>query len=176
MKTRRAAAPDRGFTLVEMLITIILLGVVSTAVAASLFFGIRATSDSHSRIDQSLAEMGVTRFLSSDIYAAEGAVALKGTDASCGAYALKLMSRSDATKSAPDTTVVWVLMGTDLVRTTCVGGKQIDTFVVSKGVSVFSPSCTTPCTTVSVAFTAAASGAVKPTSWTLSVGRRGVTS
>ncbi|MFM2077321.1 MAG: hypothetical protein RJA49_1211, partial [Actinomycetota bacterium] len=145
-------------------------------VAASLFFGIRATSDSHSRIDQSLAEMGVTRFLSSDIYAAEGTVGLKGTDAACGAYALRLMSRSDATKSAADTTVVWVLNGTDLVRSTCVGGKQVDSFVVSKGVSAFTPTCTTPCATVSVAFTAAASGAVTPTSWTLTMGRRGATS
>ncbi len=174
MNARRTSLADAGFTLVEMIITIFLLGVVTTAVAGSLVFGIRATSDNHSRIDQSLAEMGVTRFLSADILAAEGVVSLNGTDATCGRYALKLLARSDATKPAPDTTVVWVLNGSDLVRATC--GAQTDSFVVSRGVSTFTPSCTAPCNTVSVTFAAAANGAVKATSWTLTMGRRGATS
>ena len=182
MNTRRHTS-DRGFTLIEMIVTVSLLAVVGLAVFGALFVGIRATADSHTRIDQSLTEMEVTRFLSGDIYAAEGAVVVNSSsDSTCGGVAnpgLKLRSRSTATSATLDTTVVWVLSGTDLVRRTCVDGTQTDQFVVADNVSAFTPAaCAAPCTsrTISVTFTAAADGRIDARSWTLAVARRGVTS
>lgn len=176
-------ARDRGFTLIEMIVAVSLLAVVGLAVFGALFVGIRATADSHTRIDQSLTEMEVTRFLSGDIYAAEGPVVVNSaSDTSCGGVAnpgLKLLSRSTATAASLDTTIVWVLSGTDLVRRTCVNGTQTDSFVVADNVSAFTPAaCAAPCTsrTISVTFTAAADGNIDARSWTLAVARRGVTS
>lgn len=174
---------DRGFTLIEMIVTVSLLAVIGLTVFAALFVGIRATSDGHERIDQSLTAMEITRFLSGDIYSAEGPVVVNSaTDAACGGVAapgLKLMSRSTATAPTIDTTVVWVLTGTDLVRRTCVNGAQTDQFVVADNVAAFTPSsCGAPCTarTITVTFTAASRGRVAAQSWTLAVGRRGGTS
>jgi prepilin-type N-terminal cleavage/methylation domain-containing protein len=174
-------ADDRGFTLIEMIVAVSLLAVVGLAVFGALFVGIRATGDSHRRIDQSLAEMEVTRFLSGDIYAAEGPVLVNNTsDTACGGVApLKLSSRSTATAASLDTMVVWVLSGTDLLRRTCVNGTQTDEFVVADHVSAFTPAaCAAPCTSrsISVTFTAAADGRIAAQSWTLSVARRGATS
>lgn len=181
MNARRRAQPDQGFTLIEMIVTVSLLAVVGLAVFGALFVGIRATSDSHRRIDQSLTEMEVTRFLSGDIYAAEGPVVVNSTsDSTCGGVApLKLLSRSTATAATIDTTVVWVLSGTDLVRRTCVNGTKTDEFVVADNIASFVPAaCAAPCTsrTISVTFSAAADGRVDAQSWTLAVARRGVTS
>lgn len=180
MNARRRSA-DPGFTLIEMIITVSLLAVVGLAVFGALFVGIRATSDSHARIEQSLTEMEVTRFLSGDIYAAEGPVLVNSaSDTSCGGTApLKLLSRSTATAATLDTVVVWVLSGTELVRRTCVNGTQTDQFVVSDHISAFTPAaCAAPCTTRSIAvtFTAAADGRIAAQSWTLTVARRGATS
>ena len=177
----RRSKPDEGFTLIEMIVTVSLLAVVGLAVFGALFVGIRATSDSHRRIEQSLTEMEVTRFLSGDIYAAEGPVVVNSTtDATCGGVApLKLLSRSTATAATIDTTVVWVLSGTDLVRRTCVNGATTDEFVVADGIAAFVPAaCAAPCTsrTISVTFSAAAEGRIDEQSWTLAVARRGVTS
>jgi prepilin-type N-terminal cleavage/methylation domain-containing protein len=179
--TARRRPADPGFTLIEMIVTVSLLAVVGVAVFSALFVGIRATSDSHRRIEQSLTEMEVTRFLSGDIYAAEGPVIVNSaSDMSCGGVApLKLSSRSTATAATLDTTVVWVLHGTDLVRRTCVNGAQTDEFVVTEHVSAFTPAaCAAPCTSrsISVTFTAAADGRIDAQSWTLSVARRGATS
>lgn len=180
MSARRRAA-DPAFTLIEMIVTVSLLAVVGLAVFGALFVGIRATSDSHRRIAQSLTEMEVTRFLSGDIYAAEGPVLVNSaSDTSCGGVApLKLASRSTATAATLDTTVVWALSGTDLVRRTCVNGAQTDQFVVADGIAAFTPAaCAAPCTSraISVTFTAAADGRIVAQSWTLAVARRGGTS
>lgn len=181
MNARRRSPSDHGFTLIEMIVTVSLLAVVGLAVFGALFVGIRATGDSHQRIDQSLTEMEVTRFLSGDIYAAEGPVVVNSTtDSACGGVApLKLRSRSTATAASIDTTVVWVLRGTDLVRRTCVNGTTTDEFVVADDIASFVPTaCAAPCTarTISVTFSAAAVGRVDAQSWTLAVARRGATS
>ena len=170
---------DRGVTLVELVIAITLLGVVGGAITGALYLGVKTTNNSSTRLDQSMTEMAVTRYLTGDILSAEGPVTVNGSDNTCGSASLKLYSRSDATKATKDTVVAWALVGTDLVRRTCTGGTQTSEHVIAKGVSAFTPgACAVSCTSnkISVTFTAAAAHEVSAASWTLTVTRRGVTS
>jgi len=180
---------DQGFTLTELIVAVAIVAIISTSIGAALITGMRITSNTYSKFDQSNAELAVTRFLSGDIYAAEGPIVYNSSsDVTCGGVAnpgLKLKSRTDATAGLSGTnitTVVWALSGTDLMRRTCVNGVQTDSFRVAGGISAFTPTgCSNPCTnlTLTVTFKAAAvgtNGKVPEQSWTLKVTRRGVTS
>lgn len=174
-----ARVRDRGVTLVELIIAVSLLGIIGGAIGGALYFGIKTTNDSSTRLDQSMSEMAVTRYLTGDILSAEGPVTVNGTGGTCGSATLKFSSRSDAAASTRDTVVAWSLSGTDLVRRTCLNGTQTSQRVIATGISAFTPpTCAVPCTaaTISVTFTAAAAHDVSAASWTLTVTRRGVTS
>ncbi len=170
---------DRGTTLVEMIIAVVLLGIIGSAIAGALYFGIKTTTNSSVRLDQSMSEMAVTRYLTGDILSAEGPVTVKGSDATCGSATLKFSSRSDATKATKDVVVAWELSGTDLLRRTCLSGTQTSQRVIATGISAFAPAtCAVSCTAnkISVTFTSAAAHDVAEASWTLAVTRRGATS
>ncbi len=179
----RARGRDRGTTLVELIIAVTLLGIVSGAIAGALYFGIQTTNKSGTRLDQSMSEMAVTRYLTGDIMSAEGPLRINGADSRCGAATLILYSRSDAVLAAPDTAVMWTLSGGEILRQTCTTatGAKSTVRTVAREISAFDPTCgtaTSPCTaaSVSVGFTAAAANGVPSESWSLTVTRRGVTS
>ncbi len=170
---------DRGLTLVELIIAVALMGLIGGAIGGALYFGIKTTNNSSTRLDQSMTEMAVTRYLTGDILSAEGPVTVKGSDSTCGSAPLKFSSRSDVTKATKDTVVAWSLSGTDLIRRTCLNGTTTTEHVIATGISAFTPgTCAVSCTSnkISVTFTAAAAHDVSEASWTLTVTRRGVTS
>lgn len=170
---------DRGVTLVELIVAVMLLGLVGSVVGGALYLGIKTTNNNSARLDQSMAEMAITRYLTGDIHSAEGPVTVNGTDTTCGTGALKFMSRSDATKATRDVVVTWSLSGTNLTRRVCKGGVQTSSNVVASNISAFTPgTCAVSCTAskISVTFTAAAQRDVTAVTWTLNITRRGVTS
>jgi prepilin-type N-terminal cleavage/methylation domain-containing protein len=173
------ARRDRGVTLVELIVAVMLLGLVGTVVGGALYMGIKTTNNNSTRLDQSMTAMAVNRYLTGDIYSAEGPVLVSSSDATCGTAALKFLSRSDATKATRDVVVAWSLSGTSLTRKVCKGGTQVSSNVVASNISAFTPgTCATSCTAakISVTFTAAAKGDVAAETWTLNITRRGVTS
>lgn len=177
----RPPASDRGFTLVELILVISLMGVVSLAVTAALILGIRTSNDTYTRFDQSNAAMAVNRLLGADMMAAEGPVLVNSTsDAACGGPApLKMWSRSAASSSVRDTLVVWRVAGDELFRVVCIGDVQTDSKVVASGISLFAPAaCAAPCTSraISVRVGAQGKGSIEERVWTLTIGRRGATS
>ncbi len=177
--TRLDARRDAGVTLVELIISVVLLGLVGTVVGGALYMGIKTTNNNSTRLDQSMTEMAVTRSLTGDIYSAEGPVLVNSTDATCGTATLKFLSRSDATKATRDVVVAWSLSGTNLTRKVCTGGTQTSSNVVATNISAFTPgTCAASCTAakISVTFTAAGKGDVTAESWTLNITRRGATS
>ena len=169
------ARHDRGFTLIELLLVIVITGLISVSLVRAVIVGVQGTTDVTTAMGQSGAAQVVNRYLTGDIHEAEGVVLIGSSDISCGGVApLKLMSRSAPGVPAPDTTTVWVLSGSNLVRRTC-GPSSTTSFVVTTRVSSFVPApCTAPCTqrAITVTMTAAGSSTVVPYSWVLSVTRR----
>lgn len=168
---------DEGFTLVELLVAIVIIGVISMVLGNALYLGIRTTTNTYTRLDQSNAALAVSRYLTGDIQQAEGTVLVATADTSCGGTApLKVRARSSASVAATDTTIVWALSGTDLVRRTCNGaGTVTNSFVVANRVSAFTPAaCAAPCTasTISVTFTTQGGLDVPTQNWSVAVSRR----
>jgi prepilin-type N-terminal cleavage/methylation domain-containing protein len=177
----RSRAPGSGFTLVEVIIVVSLMGVVSLAVTAALILGIRTSNDTYTRFDQSNATMAVNRLLGADMMVAEGPVLVNSTsDTACGGAApLKMWTRSAASSAVRDTLVVWRLVGADLTRVVCIGGLQADSKVVASSISMFAPAtCAAPCTTraITVRVGAKGKGSIEAQVWTLTIARRGATS
>lgn len=177
MSTRPPSTIDRGFTLVELTVVIVVLGVVSLVLGNALYLGFTSTSNTYTRLDQSNAALAVNRYLTGDIHEAEGTVLVNTADTSCGGVApLKLRSRSSAGAAAVDTTVVWVLSGTSLVRRTCnSAGTVVESFVVANRISAFTPAaCAAPCTAaaISVTFTSQGGMDVPTQQWALTATRR----
>jgi len=169
--------PDRGFTVVELIIVVVLLGVITTAAAGAFIISLRTVMNNFTGLDQSNASMQITRSLTSDIQGASSTVTLSPGDSVCGGTAqLKLLTQSDATVATYDTTVVWALKGSkapyDLVRCTVVGGVAGSTYTVATAINSFVPSCTAPCSSVTVTYVAAGSTKTPARTFVLTAQRR----
>ena len=130
-------ADHHGFTLVELLVAITILGIVTTALGTALYVGIRASANDQRHLDGSNAEQFVSYFLSQDVRAA-CAHALSDpacprspnpstTPAStCGqAAVVAIDTLSDPTAAAADTTIGYVLGAATLTRVTCAYGGTV---------------------------------------------------
>jgi prepilin-type N-terminal cleavage/methylation domain-containing protein len=127
---------DQGFTLVELLVAITILGIITTALGTALYVGIRASGDEQRSLDESNAEQLVAYFLSNDVRSAcSSAVTVPSCTRSpnpstspvtaCGATVqVAIDTTSTATGAAADTTIGYVLTGTTLTRVTCAFGSS----------------------------------------------------
>jgi prepilin-type N-terminal cleavage/methylation domain-containing protein len=171
---RRRRGADRGFTVVELIVVVVLLGVVTSAIAGAFIVSLRTLNGNFTAIDQSNASLQVTRSLTSDIQSASSTVTLSPNDAVCGGTAkLKLLTQSNPAVATFDTTVVWTLTSAgDLVRCTIVGGSTTNTYRVARGISSFTPSCSASCDSVTVVYVAAGGSKQPAATYPLPVKRR----
>jgi prepilin-type N-terminal cleavage/methylation domain-containing protein len=172
-----ASRRDPGFTVVELIVVVVLLGVVTSAAAGAFIISMKTVMNNFTALDQSNASLQITRSLTSDIQGASSTVTLSPGDAVCGGTAkLKLLTQSTATAPAYDTTVVWALKGTkapyDLLRCTVIGGTVKSAYTVAKAIDSFVPACTAPCGTVTVTYVASGGSKTPARTFSLSAQRR----
>jgi prepilin-type N-terminal cleavage/methylation domain-containing protein len=110
--TRRAAArEDGGFTLVELVVSIALLGVVMVGLTAVMFTALTADRQTATRLDENRNVQFVTAFLADDVQGATSV--LTGGAAGCGsgtaALELRGLSFDQASLSSQVTVVSYVL-------------------------------------------------------------------
>lgn len=111
--TRRAAAPraDAGFTVVELVVSTALLGVVMVGLTAVMFTALVTDRETAARLDESRDVQFVTAFLADDVQGATTVVAGGAAGCGSGTAALELRGRSfdAATLTAQVTVVSYVL-------------------------------------------------------------------
>lgn len=154
-------------TLVELTITIALLGIVTAAVTGAIIFGLKATNDSYSRLQQDMSSQQVNRWLTGDIYASESSAT---SSATCGPANLALTWRSSATAASADRITSWYLNGKSLVRKTCTsaGAAVGSSKTIATGIDQFSATVAAN-GAVTVSYRAAASGKSAAQTWSITV-------
>jgi prepilin-type N-terminal cleavage/methylation domain-containing protein len=159
---------ERGFTLVELLITISLMGVVSLALGDLLINALREMSATSDRMDLSQDAQLSAVYFAQDVAAVglrdytagtpslpfKPSVQLNTQDDSCGPLPTSVLRLLSDDWTIPTTrrtaTVLYYLQGEDLHRATCLGPATVPTSdvvivqnVVPSSVSV---TCPTSCT------------------------------
>jgi len=145
------AGREGGFTLVEMLVCIVVLGIVFTVLAGALIIGFKSTSNAHVKFDESNAAQFTALHFTGDVQSAD-TIAVDSVTAACGGAAeLKL------TSTEADRVVAYAVTGSptlQLVRRVC------SPAAASPAVTVLAPviantssvvaSCNNPCTTATL--------------------------
>lgn len=90
---------DEGFTLVELLVAIVLLGIVAGAITSALIVGLRTTDGTNERLTESHNAQMASTFFAHDV-ASAGHVSLTDTACSGGATVVVRFAWSEYTTAA----------------------------------------------------------------------------
>jgi prepilin-type N-terminal cleavage/methylation domain-containing protein len=93
---------DRGFTLVELLVAIVILGVVVAAISASIIVGLKTTDRTSQRLAESHDAQMVSSFFATDV---ESATDVSLTDTACSGGSTVVVRFSWTESDSPSTTV-----------------------------------------------------------------------
>jgi prepilin-type N-terminal cleavage/methylation domain-containing protein len=156
---------DGGFTLVEMLITIAIVGMITASVVAAFSLSVKTTTNASNRIKESNTAQFITRFLVPDAASAGGfdeqnrSVLENGarpgvyiqsgsTGGFCDVTGSIVRFEWITREGAGSTRVAsnYSLNGGELVRTFCSGSTTPTTVVLGRNISTATPSCTPACT------------------------------
>ena len=169
------AQSQQGFTLIEVLLTVVMLSLIIGVLTDTLILGLRTTNDTQTSVAQSDAQQFIAHFVSRDVQAS---VAATPGGAACGIAnaALVTTEQSAPALAAPDQAVAYSLGANGLTRSTCAIGAvaAATTAVVSDKVTAFTATCGSPaaCGTVHLAVQTAAGSNVPSYGFTLDVTRR----
>lgn len=119
---------DDGFTLVELLVSVTILGFITAALGTALFVGIKTTADNQTGISQSNGEQLVAHVLSKDVHSACSTTAggptgcgtlnptttASATCSASGSFTVKTVT--DVLATASDATITYSLSAGTLTR------------------------------------------------------------
>ncbi|MFJ6051566.1 type II secretion system protein [Streptomyces sp. NPDC092307] len=71
---------ESGFTLTELLVTIVILGIIATLLPTAIILGLRFTTDTEKRVSATSAEGALVRYFYGDVQSADDVT----TDPACG--------------------------------------------------------------------------------------------
>jgi prepilin-type N-terminal cleavage/methylation domain-containing protein len=150
----RYKATEAGFTLVELLVCIAILGIVFTVLTAALMIGFRSTNSANVKFDESNAAQFTALYFTPDVETSTS-IEVDSTSASCGGAAkLKLIS------TEADRVVAYAVTGSptlQLVRRVCDPASSTPVVSVLAPVltsaSAVTAACTNSCTTATLSVT-----------------------
>ncbi len=159
---KRSPHPEAGLTLVELLVSVVILGFLGTVLAMALFVGIRTTTQNQTSLDQSNSEQLLANYLVKDVAAAcnptivDGPTCTRNPNPSitagtaCGTAVVFAMDiLKNPTGTSADTTVGYTLQSNQLRRVSCpVGASSASSSVtIARTITSITPSVpsTGPC-------------------------------
>ncbi len=172
---RASGNVQHGFTIVELLVTIVILGTTFAVLTDTLILGLRTTKDTETRQVQSNGEQFIAHFLTRDVQPSFAATPL---GSACGVANAALVTTEQSTPvvAAPDQAVAYSVSSSQLVRATCAVGAVVaaTTQVVAEGITSFVATCAAPgaCGTVHLAVQTAAGVNTPSYAYTLDIVRR----
>jgi prepilin-type N-terminal cleavage/methylation domain-containing protein len=158
---------ESGVTLVELIVTVAIMGIIMTALAAALIVSFHTTNDTNTSLDQSNAEQFLSLYLTRDVQGADSVAT--GVTSTCGSepVALEAKSHSNPLASGSDVTVTYRRSGNNLIRRTC--GPVSSTQILAPNITSFTA---TGANTITINIGTAASANVPAYAWSLEVRRR----
>lgn len=129
--------PEGGFTLVELLVAVAILGVVMGALGSAIFIGFRTTNDTSNRLISSTDAQLLSVYLPPDVLSASAATASpSGTGITCSGASNPKLQLTDGTSF---NVVYGVRAGTggvfQLERYVCTSGSVSKTTVVARNLA-----------------------------------------
>jgi prepilin-type N-terminal cleavage/methylation domain-containing protein len=166
--TSRARAGDRGFTLIEMLISIVILGIIAVPLSMAMFSYFKNSDTTTSRINESAQIQIASSYFARDVsltgirdtgvapaapplppFGYKQSVWTTSVSTGCGTLAGALVLGGDDYSSDVTTPtrfyVAYQLSGSDLHRVRCTGSTKADT-VIARNVTAATASCSSTCT------------------------------
>lgn len=140
--------PDRGFTLVELLVSIVILAVITGPIATAIIISLRTTTEAGSRLERSQDVELATSTFASDVQSAAVVKAGAGSPA-CGSAPLLSFEWSDlGLTPAVGHVISYTLAGAgaakELVRHHCESGVDSARTLAHNVASVSAPVCESP--------------------------------
>jgi prepilin-type N-terminal cleavage/methylation domain-containing protein len=144
---------EAGFTLAELLVGIVVLGILSVALGTALFIGLKTSGDTQTSLDRSNLELLLSNYLAADVQTACNPAAVQPTcnnhspnpsttaSASCstsGSFAMDTLSSAAPPAAgtwAYDTTITYSLTSGKLTRV--VTGPKPSTTTIAENVQCF---------------------------------------
>ncbi|MFE6709704.1 type II secretion system protein [Streptomyces sp. NPDC057695] len=111
--------PESGFTLTELLVTIVIVGIVGTLLSKAMILGLRFTAGTQTRVASTSAAATLNRYFYGDVHSADGVT----TGPACGvADVIVHLSRSGT-----DVVYTYDRPTGALARVACTGGDVVTT-------------------------------------------------
>ncbi|MFF0275633.1 type II secretion system protein [Streptomyces sp. NPDC094447] len=114
--TRR---PESGFTLTELLVTIVVVGLVGTLLSKAMILGLRFTAGTQTRVASTSAAATLNRYFYGDVHSADGVT----TGPACGITDVIVR----LSRSGTDVVYTYDRPTGALDRVTCTGGDVVTT-------------------------------------------------
>ncbi|MGW4649830.1 type II secretion system protein [Kitasatospora sp. NPDC004289] len=106
--------PESGFTLTELLVTIVIVGIIATLLPTAVLLGLRFTAGTEKRVAASGATGALTRYFHGDVQSADGVT----TTPACGAADPIV----HLTRTGTDVVYAYDPASGALTRLSCTGG------------------------------------------------------
>jgi prepilin-type N-terminal cleavage/methylation domain-containing protein len=132
----RAVHGERGFTLVELLVAISVLGVIMGPLCASLIIGLRTTSDSQQRLVEARGAELTSHYFPFDVASATNIIPADPTP--CGGAGPTVVASfdwADDRSLTNEVTYVVPAGATDMVRMFCQGGSLVSKNLLASGLN-----------------------------------------
>jgi prepilin-type N-terminal cleavage/methylation domain-containing protein len=159
---------ERGFTLVELLVGISIVGIIMPAIVGAMYVGYHTTNSTSNRLAGSNDAQFLSIYLPIDIKSADSAVTVPSGTITCtgvtaGTGRLKLTSNAygDSTGMAAAVVVYWVQTVTPsgqptkyfLTRSNCTSGTATQSIVVARNLATSGAGTSATCTTTRCSLT-----------------------
>jgi type II secretory pathway pseudopilin PulG len=160
----RCRRDESGLTLVELVVSVSITGVIAVALSSAIFVGLRTTRDTRTSLTQSNTEQLVTTYVAKDVLSSDTEPA---AGAVCGGPAVLVTTAHADALGAANVTVAYRLSGNDLQREVCGGASH----TIAHDVTAFSVTKLNG-TTFRIAVATAPSSEVAAYSFSFDVRRR----